>query len=89
VDTKFSTSNVAPVRAERSPAKPRHGRLGTMLGSIIASSIMTVMVAGGAMALGWTADAACLKANSTPRESEPIEWCKPWNGRMICVGEPN
>jgi hypothetical protein len=50
---------------------------------------MALMVAGAAMALERTPDATCLEANSTPCESEQIEWCKPWNGRMICIGEPN
>jgi hypothetical protein len=89
MNTKLGTPNAAPARADRLPANPRRRRIGATLGSIIASSIMALMVAGAAMALERTPDATCLEANSTPCESEQIEWCKPWNGRMICIGEPN
>jgi len=62
--------------------------MGTLLGSIIASLIMALMVAGAAMAIEESSNAACSAADSTPCTLAPVEWCKSINGQMLCLGEP-
>ena len=88
VNRNISTPNTATAPAEPLRTNPRRARLGTLLGSITASLVMTLMVAGAAVAIEESSNAACMAADSTPCATAPPEWCESVNGEMLCPGEP-
>ena len=81
---RFLGSSLVGVRAI-----PMRRQAVVMLALIAMSLVIALIVALAAVAIERSRDAACLTSDSAPCSSDAIEWCKFFNGRPICIGEPD